>query len=122
LSEDDPVTVVDNVYEEGEPTAIYKGRNYVDFISVTENMQLVITPSGSHCPFLDGGNFNFLEKVDGVWMLKNWAERACVEFLEKVVLEDGRESMANNKLLPEWYRASQTNLNDARDKFGTTMI
>ena len=80
---------------------MYKGRHYAQFISETENMQVAITPSGSHCPFLDGGNFGFMEKVEGVWMLKNWSESVTVEFLEKVVLVDGEESMKNNELLPQ---------------------
>lgn len=70
-----------------------------DYISKrTDNITLWITPTGSHCPFLDGGNFGFMERVDGFWMLKNWAESASVEFLEKVVLEEGKQSIHTKDL------------------------
>lgn len=98
LAKDDPVTVIDNLYEEGEPFELYKGKNYADYFCSIDNISLVVTPTGSHCPFLDGGNFNFMEKVGGCWMLKNWAENAAVEFLVKVVLEEGKTALTHNGL------------------------
>lgn len=55
---------------------------------------MIFAKAGSHLPFLDGGSWNFMEKLTDrytgheLWVLKNWGEAACVSAFNE--LEDFR--------------------------------
>jgi len=88
LSKDDPITVIENGLEIS-PYPQFKGLSYKQFTQQrTDAMILGILPNtGSHCTFLDGGNFGFMEKLDGLWCLKCWSDTVAIEFAN-AILED----------------------------------
>ena len=50
--------------------------------------------TGSHLTFLDGGNFGWLEKVDGCWMLNNWSEKASIEWMDEILANPSKYASA----------------------------
>jgi len=80
--QDDPMTVVANAFakspfHKGEPT-------FVDLLERSPCGMLLISSTGSHCPFLDGYLWPF-ERVPlwlGGVMLNCWAERCALEFFQ----------------------------------------
>lgn len=96
---DDPVTIIENCLEPS-PYPEFKGMSYRQFFENSKQPMAIVMPaSGSHCPGLDGGNFNFFEKVEGVWMFKNWFDDVTVEFCSAVLddldLQNGKRGSRN---------------------------
>jgi len=89
-AEDDPCTVIANAFvksrwHEGSPT-------FVDMLKASPCGLLLISPSGSHCAFLDGPLWPFqrVPLAMGGLICASWAERCVLEFFEGYLLE-GRE-------------------------------
>lgn len=98
LAIDDPITVIENCLEVS-PYPDFGGMSYKQYTENRKNVVIlgVLPQTGSHCTFIDGGNFDFMEKVDGLWMLKNWSEDAAVEFCLAVVEDiNSSETKKNN--------------------------
>eukprot|EP00929_Paragymnodinium_shiwhaense_P006858 TRINITY_DN110810_c0_g1_i1.p1 TRINITY_DN110810_c0_g1~~TRINITY_DN110810_c0_g1_i1.p1 ORF type:complete len:483 (+),score=30.42 TRINITY_DN110810_c0_g1_i1:90-1538(+) len=84
---DDPLTIVENAfakspYHEGSPT-------FVDMLEKSPCGMLLITPSGSHCPFLDGFifPFTFVSRALGGLIISSWGDRSVLEFFEGYLVE-----------------------------------
>jgi len=81
-SMDDPCTVVQNCY--GKMPGRDDGLTFVEMIERSPCGLLLITPSGSHCPFLDGTFWPFVRvpQALGGLVIASWADRCILEFFE----------------------------------------
>lgn len=88
ISFDDPITVVSNALE-ASPYPEFKGMSYRQHSEANTNCPVlgVISKTGGHCTFMDGGNFGFMECIDGFWQLRNWSDDVAIEFCLAVLAE-----------------------------------
>lgn len=97
LAQDDPITIPHNGLEIS-PYEKYEGCSYRQYLERRDDVCAigVLPQTGSHCTFIDGGNFNCFEKIYDIWMFKSWAETACVEFCQAIVDLEYPEFIVNN--------------------------
>lgn len=85
---DDPCTVARNAYGT-MPGQSDKDLTFVKMVEQSPVGLLLMSPSGSHCPFLDGGFWPFVRapKALGGLVIKSWADSCILEFFEGYLLE-----------------------------------
>lgn len=78
---DDPCCHIDNLYERSER---HNGTTYAEIVANSERSFVVVTHTGSHCPFLDGPWWwPFVrDPYSGGIMLRSWADQSIAEFYE----------------------------------------
>ncbi|KAL7537031.1 hypothetical protein ACHAWF_005638 [Thalassiosira exigua] len=83
---DDPCCNVNNLYETS-PYPRHGGKTYAEMIEETERGMVAVTYTGSHCPFLCGGDSRWTpwmplarDPLTGGWMLRSWADEVTVEY------------------------------------------
>jgi len=86
-SMDDPCTVAKNAY--GKMPGRDDGLTFVDMVERSQCGLLLMTPSGSHCPFLDGALWPFLRvpRALGWLTCASWADLCVLEFFEGFLAE-----------------------------------
>ena len=91
-SADDPLTVVQNAF--GTLPGSDGGPTFVEMVEQSPCGMLLITPSGSHCPFLDGIWWPFATVPRGLGSLicSSWADRCILEFYEGYLAESSLRS------------------------------
>merc|ERR1712187_877501 len=79
-SMDDPCTVAKNAF--GKMPGRTDGITFVDMVERSPCGMLLMSPSGSHCPFLDGMFFPFLRvpRALGSVVIASWADLCILEF------------------------------------------
>jgi len=96
-AEDDPCTIADNLFEPSPcATPVEDGArppNYAEIAALSPCAVLAFTPSGSHCPFLDGYLFPFtiIPLRLGLLQLSCWSETATLDFFESSLETFGPE-------------------------------
>lgn len=86
-SMDDPLCVVQNCY--GKMPGHEDGLTFVEMVEKSPCGLLLITPSGSHCPFLDGTFWPFVSvpQALGRLVIASWADYCILEFFEGYLTE-----------------------------------
>lgn len=78
---DDPCCPIDNLFE---ISTRHNGLSYADIAAKSERSMVVVTKSGSHCPFLDTNRFWWWPFVQDPYtnniMLNSWADQSIAEF------------------------------------------
>jgi len=76
---DDPCCNIENLYES---SVRHNGTSYADIVGNSERGIIVVTKTGSHCPFLDGESWwPFVhDPYSGGIMLNSWADQSIAEF------------------------------------------
>merc|ERR1712039_1128686 len=89
-SMDDPCTVAKNAF--GTMPGRDDGITFADLVQQSTCGLLLMTPSGSHCPFLDGMLWPFVQVPSalGSLTIASWADACILEFFEGYLAE--RES------------------------------
>lgn len=95
---DDPCTVVKNCY--GKMPGRDDGLTFVDMIKKSPCGMLLISPSGSHCPFLDGTLWPFLRvsRTLGGLVIASWADSCILEFFEGFLAEHRAEASVSGSV------------------------
>jgi len=99
-AEDDPMTVVANAFEKSPFQE--DGATFVEQLERSPCGMLLISSTGSHCPFLDGRLWPF-ERVPmwlGGFILNSWCERCTLEFFAGYLEETGRGEKARRASPP----------------------
>jgi len=89
---DDPLTVPSNAF--GKMPGREDGATFADMIRESTCGLLLMAPSGSHCPFLDGSIFPATRVLPslGGFTLSSWADSCALEFFEGFLVEHRRGS------------------------------
>lgn len=83
---DDPLTVPTNAF--GKMPGQEDGPTFAEMIQQSSCGLLLMTPSGSHCPFLDGQMpFTKVSQSLGGFTLNCWADSCVLEFFEGFLAE-----------------------------------
>eukprot|EP00927_Polykrikos_kofoidii_P041833 TRINITY_DN35697_c0_g1_i1.p1 TRINITY_DN35697_c0_g1~~TRINITY_DN35697_c0_g1_i1.p1 ORF type:complete len:485 (+),score=57.21 TRINITY_DN35697_c0_g1_i1:63-1517(+) len=91
-AQDDPLTVVENAFK--KMPGGKDDRTFAEMVSDSTCGLLLITRSGTHCPFLDGAlsPFRHVARGLGGWICASWAEFCTLEFFEGHLTEHRRRS------------------------------
>uniref|UniRef100_A0A7S1Y7G0 Serine aminopeptidase S33 domain-containing protein n=1 Tax=Grammatophora oceanica TaxID=210454 RepID=A0A7S1Y7G0_9STRA len=87
---DDPCCLVDNIYETS-PSSHNNNMTYADMARASPNTMIVVTKTGTHCPFLDAANAGWFGQLfpkmipdplnpNGRYMLDSWGDRVAIQY------------------------------------------